>query len=325
MIAGLSFAEIEAARAELGDRVVTTPAVPWDVPLVAEQLGADARVVLKLELLQRCGSFKLRGAVLNLLALDAGQRARGVTTASAGNHAVAIAFAAQQIGVSAKLVTFGSANPLRLELCRRYGAEVLIAETPKAAFAMATAIAETEGRLYIHPFEGGRTMLGTATVGLELSRQVEPLDAVIVPVGGGGLAGGIGAVLKAAWPDCAVYGVEPVGAPTMYRSLAAGMPQALDRIETIADSLSAPRTMPISFAVCREVLAGVELVDDGELRAAMRIMLAQCKLAVEPAAAAAMAALLGPLRSRLRGARVGLIVCGSNIDAASYGRLIAED
>src|SRR5262249_49255761 len=126
------------------------------------------------------------------------------------------------------------------------------------------------------------------------------------------------------WPDCEVLGVEPMGASSMFRSFASGAPQKQDRVETIADSLGAPGAMPISFALCRRHVASVALVSDDELRAAIRMMLEACKLAGEPAGAAALAGLLGPLRDRLRGARVGLIVCGATIDADSYARLISS-
>ncbi len=146
-----------------------------------------------------------------------------------------------------------------------------------------------------------------------------------MPIGGGGLAAGVAAAVKQARPACQVFGVEPVGADTMCRSLEAGRPVGIERVQTIADSLGAPFAMPVSFGLCRSHLDEVVLVDDAALRGAMRHLLQQAKLAVEPAGAASTAAWLGPLRERLAGRRTGLIVCGSNIDAASFARLIAED
>jgi threonine dehydratase len=322
MIASLTLDEIRAARQQLGDRVVTTPVHEWEGSLRAEMLGAQTRVFLKLELLQRTGTFKARGALLNMLRLTPEELARGVTAISAGNHAVAVAYAAQSLGVNAKVVMIKTANALRVELCRKYGAEIEFADNAHAGFERVKQVEAEEGRAFIHPFEGIRTALGTATLGLEFCEQVAPLDAVIVPIGGGGLCAGVASAVKLSWPDCAVYGVEPTGADSMKRSLAAGEPRSIERVATIADSLGAPYAAPITFELCRRTVEDVVLVSDDELRAAMRLMLREVKLAVEPAGASAMAALVGPLREKLRGRRVGLIVCGSNIDAATYAQLI---
>jgi threonine dehydratase len=323
MIPSLTLDEIRAARLQLGDRVVTTPVHEGEGSLRPEMLGPDTRVFLKLELLQRTGTFKARGALLNMLRLTPEELARGVTAISAGNHAVAVAYAAQALGINAKVVMIKTANALRVELCRKYGAEIEFAENAHIGFERVKQVEAEEGRAFIHPFEGVRTALGTATVGLEFCEQVQPpLEAVIVPIGGGGLCAGVASAVKLLWPDCAVYGVEPTGADSMKRSLAAGEPRSIERVATIADSLGAPYAAPITFELCRRNVDDVVLVSDDELREAMRLMLREIKLAVEPAGASAMAALVGPLREKLRGRRVGLIVCGSNIDAASYAKLI---
>jgi threonine dehydratase len=222
-------------------------------------------------------------------------------------------------------VMFASANPFRVELCRSFGAEVVFAENAHAGFELAARLAEQEGRTLIHPFEGRTTAFGTATVGLELCEQIPGLDAVIVPIGGGGLCAGIASAVKLLAPRCEVFGVEPEGADSMHRSFAAGEPRSIERVATIADSLGAPYALPISFELCRRNVDGLVLISDAEMRAAMRFLLRNAKLAVEPAGASATAALLGPLKERLRGKRVGLIVCGSNIDSATYARLIGED
>jgi len=325
MTPSLTLDEIRAARARLGNRVLTTPVHEWQGPLLTELLGPDTRVFLKLELFQRTGTFKPRGALLNMLHLSPEELARGVTAISAGNHAVAVAYAAQSLGTSARVVMIKTANPLRVELCRRFGADLEFAETAHAGFERVREIEKSEGRAFIHPFEGVQTALGTATVGLEFCEQTEALDAVIVPVGGGGLCAGIASAVKAIAPACRVFGVEPTGADSMHRSFAAGEPRSIERVATIADSLGAPYAAPISFEFCRRHVDSIELVSDEELRAGMRLMQREIKLAVEPAGAAAMTALVGPLRERLRGRRVGLIVCGSNIDAATYARLLQPD
>ncbi len=233
---------IEAARAALGDLISETPVHRWRAPAVERLLGPESAVFLKLELFQRTGTFKARGALLHALALDEAARARGVTAVSAGNHAIAVAFAAQRVGTSAKVVMMESANPFRIAQVRRHGAELVQVPDVHTAFEAVGAIEAEEGRTLIHPFEGPTTALGTATLGLELARQVPGLDAVIIPIGGGGLCAGVSCAIKAVQPRCLVYGVEPAGADSMHRSFAAGSPQAIERVATIADSLGAPYT-----------------------------------------------------------------------------------
>jgi threonine dehydratase len=324
MVSPLTLDEIRLAAGQLADHVVRTPVHRLQSPEVERVLGATSETWLKLELFQRTGTFKARGALLNVLALSEDARKRGVTAVSAGNHAAAVAFAAASLGVSAKVVMFASANPLRVELSRSFGAEVVFAADAHAGFELAARLAEQEGRTLIHPFEGRTTALGTATVGLEFCEQIPGLDAVIIPIGGGGLCAGIASAVKLLSPRCEVFGVEPEGADSMHRSFAAGEPRAIERVATIADSLGAPYALPISFELCRRNVDGLVRVSDAELREAMRFLLRNAKLAVEPAGAAATAALLGPLKERLCGKRVGLIICGSNIDPTGYAQLIAS-
>lgn len=320
---GLDLEDIRRARADLADAIITTPVLELAGPGVEDAFGPATRPVLKLELFQRTGSFKPRGALLNVLALSPGERARGICAVSGGNHAIATAYAARRLGTHARIVMLATANPFRAAQCRAWGAEVEFAPTIHDAFARADELSQVEGRTLIHPFEGLRTALGSATLGLEFMEQVPDLDAVVVPVGGGGLAAGVSVAVKRVNPDCRVYGVEPEGADTMHRSLAAGRPVGIDRVTTIADSLGAPYAMPVSFELCRAHLDELVLVTDAALVASMRFLLEHGKLAVEPAGAASTAALRGPLKERLAGLKVGLIVCGSNIDAASFARLIA--
>jgi threonine dehydratase len=324
MVTPLTLDEITTAARTLGERVVQTPVHRLSGPEVLTALGAGTEVFLKLELFQITGTFKARGALLNAMSLTPEQRGRGVTAISAGNHAIAVAFAAQSVETTAKVVMIASANPLRVELCRAYGAEVVFAPDAHRGFEQVRLIEREENRVLLHPFEGRTTALGTATLGRELCTQVRDLDAVIVPIGGGGLCAGVASAVKLMAPRCEVFGVEPEGADSMHRSFAAGEPRAIERVATIADSLGAPYALPVSFELCRRNVDDLVCVSDAELRAAMRFMVRNAKLAVEPAGAAAMSALLGPLRARLRGKRVACIVCGSNIDSASFARLIAE-
>lgn len=315
-------AAIERALEALAGRIRRTPT--WEWSGAAEEIGlaAGTRPVLKLELLQHTGTFKARGALLNTLDLDDQARERGVTAVSAGNHALAVAFAARSLGTTAKVVMPETANPARVEGCRQLGAEVVLVADVHAAFEEVGRIEREEGRTFIHPFEGPLTVLGTATAGWEMAHDAGPLDDVIVPIGGGGLIAGVASAFAAVQPACRVWGVEPAGADTMHRSFASGRPESIDKVRTIADSLGAPHAAPYTFGICRRLLHGLVKVTDDELVASMRAMFERAKLAVEPAGAAALAALCGPLARELAGRRVGLVVCGSNIDLATFHRLL---
>jgi threonine dehydratase len=313
-----TLATIRATRARLGDRIVETPVRLWQDGPLDREVGPETRVFLKEELFQRAGSFKPRGALAVMLDLTKGALRRGVTAVSAGNHAMAVGYAARALGTSAKVVMPKNASPFRVAACRALGTEIELVDDVHVAFERVRQIEADEGRTFVHPFEGPLTALGTATLGLELLEQVPDLEAVIVPIGGGGLCAGVATAVKLLRPSCRVYGVEPEGADSMHRSFAAGSPQAIDKVRTIADSLGAPHAAPYSFGLCRRHVDELALVDDDALRRAMRLLMTSAKLAVEPAGAAATAALLGPLRDRLRGRKVGLIVCGANLDPETY-------
>ena len=316
--------QIATARARLDDLIVETPVHRWRGSEIAAAVGADTEVVLKLELFQYTGSFKARGALTNMLNLAPEVLARGVTAVSAGNHAIAVAYAAKTLGTSAKVVMMKTANPFRVERCRSYGAELILAKDVHSAFDTVRRIEKEEGRAFVHPYEGELTILGTATLGYEWCRQAPDLDAVIVPIGGGGLAAGIACAVKQLRPECKVFGVEPEGADSMHRSFAAGEPRPIEKVGTIADSLGAPFALPYSFGLCRRFLDDLVMIDDDGMRRAMGLLFREMKLAVEPAGAAATAALCGPLRERLAGKRVGVIVCGSNIDTATFARHLGQ-
>jgi threonine dehydratase len=319
----LTLEEIREAHALVAQHVLVTPSITWPGEELPKLLGPETRVSAKLELLQRTGSFKARGALVNMLKLTDEQRARGITAVSAGNHAIAAAWAAQMVGVPAKIMMINTANPRRVELANSFGAEIVMSGSAQEAFAAADALVISEGRTLVHPFEGRSTALGTVTAGLEFMTQVPDLDAVIVPIGGGGLIAGVAAAVKLVNPSCLVFGVEPEGADSMHRSFAAGAPQSIAKVATIADSLGAPYALPFTFELARRNVDDLVLVSDDELRAAMNLTFLDAKLAVEPAGAAALAALVGPLRDRLDGAHVGLIVCGSNIDMQTYQKHVS--
>lgn len=317
---------IRANRARLGDLVVTTPIRRLVDDAVAAAIGSDTQLWLKEELFQRTGSFKPRGALSVMLDLDKDSLERGVTGVSAGNHAVSLGYSARILGSTAKVVMPKTANPFRIQLCREFGVEIDFVDNVTQAYDRAKEIERTERRTFVHPYEGPKTALGTASVGLELIDQVSAagasLDAVVVAAGGGGLTGGVACAVKQMSPDTVVYVVEPEGADTMHRSFKAGSPQSIDAVRTIADSLGAPRCEPYSFALNRMFVDEVLLVSDDQIKEAMRLLFRSAKLAVEPAGAAALAGLMFPLRERLGGRSVGVIICGANIDAETFARQI---
>ena len=321
-------AEIRANRERLGDLVVTTPVRRLVDDALAAAVGERTTVWLKEELFQRTGSFKPRGALSVMLDLDPAALERGVTGVSAGNHAISLGYSAKQLGTTAKVVMPKNANPFRVQVCRELGAIVELVENVHDAFDRVHQIEAEEGRTFVHPYEGPKTALGTASVGLEFIDQVTAagvtLDAVIVAAGGGGLTAGVSCAVKQMSPSTAVYVVEPEGADSLSRSFKAGSPQAIDAVRTIADSLGAPRCEPYGFALNRQFVDEVVLVDDDQIREAMRLLFRTAKLAVEPAGAAALAALSHPLRDRLDGQTVGLVVCGANIDPQTFAKHLLD-
>lgn len=318
---------IRANRLRLGNRVNVTSTRRVIDDALAHAVGATTQVWLKEELFQRTGSFKPRGALSVMLDLDVAALARGVTGVSAGNHAISLAYCARELGTTAKVVMPKTANAYRIQVCREMGATVELVETVHVAFERVREIEATEGRTFVHPYEGPKTALGTASVGVEFIEQVRAaggeLDAVIAASGGGGLTGGVACAVKQLSPSTKVFVVEPEGADSMKRSFMAGSPQSIDAVRTIADSLGAPRCEPYSYALNRRYVDDVVLVSDDQIRDAMRLLFRSAKLVVEPAGAAALAALMYPLRDALAGQRVGIVVCGANVDAATYCGAIA--
>ena len=317
---------IRANRARLGDLVITTSVRRIVDDALAAAVGAATQVWLKEELFQRTGSFKPRGALSVMMDMDAAALSRGVTGVSAGNHAISLGYSARILGTTAKVVMPRTANPFRIQVCREFGATVELVDTVHDAFARVKEIEATEGRTFVHPYEGPKTTLGTASVGVEFVDQVRAvgasLDAVIIATGGGGLSGGVACAFKQLSPRTAVYAVEPEGADSLSRSFKAGSPQSIELVRTIADSLGAPRCEPYSFAINRKFVDEVVLVSDEQIRDAMRLHFRVSKLVVEPAGAATLAALMYPLRKHLEGKSVGLVVCGGNVDVETFARQV---
>ena len=302
---------IQRARDVLADRVHHTPVAS------ASGLGrrAGCQLSLKLELFQKTGSFKIRGALNRLAALTDEERRTGVCSVSAGNHAQGVALAARMFGTPCTVVMPENAVLSKVEATRGYGAEVILHGDLTTIFDRVKRLEEERGMAFIHPFDHPDIIAGQGTVGLELVEDLDGLDVVVVPVGGGGLASGVAAAVKAVAPACRVIGVEPRGADAMFRSLRSGRPEKLSSLDTIADGLSAPFAGELTLAHCQAFLDDLVRVNDDEIVHAMRLLLERCKILAEPAGAAAAAALLAGHVSHLGDAtRVAAIISGGNVD-----------
>ncbi|MBS0350751.1 MAG: pyridoxal-phosphate dependent enzyme [Proteobacteria bacterium] len=285
-------------------------------------LGSHFELWLKMELWQYGNSFKTRAALLAMESLTPEQKMKGVIAMSAGNHAIAVTYAAKKYGVSAKVLMPKAASSVRVDQCKILGAEVLLMENMQELFSKINDIQKAEDRVLVHPFEGERVALGTGTLGLEIHQQLGKLDALMVGIGGGGLIAGVANACKQLQPDIQVIGVEPEGSAVMSASFKEGKPAVLEKNNTIADSLSPPKAEAYSYSLCRKFIDKIVVISDEEIKKAMRFLFYEMKLAVEPAAAVSIAALMGPLREQLSGKRVAIILSGTNIDTRSYCNLI---
>jgi len=303
------------AAAAVRDAAAALQGVAVRTPLL---FVAELGVHLKLENLQPVGAFKLRGAYNAIRRLSPDARRGGVITYSSGNHGQAVAYAARHFGVRAVIVMPETAPDVKVAGVKQWGGEVVFAgRTSEDRRREAEAIAAADGLAIVPPFDHADIVAGQATVGLEIAAQCPEVATVVVPVGGGGLISGVVAGLAAAGSRAMVWGVEPVGAPKLHRSLAAGAPVRLERTASIADGLITLTVGQLPFAVLREhrgQVGGVVLVDDDSIREAVHFLYRRCKLAVEPSGAATTAAVRsGALRPS--GVTV-LIVSGGNVNPA---------
>ena len=315
----VSLDDVLAARETIGDRLHRT--TTFTSATLSRLTGAD--VSLKAELFQRTGSFKPRGVLTSLAALSPDERARGVIGISAGNHAQALAYAAALDRIECLVVMWQSASAQKIAATREYGADVdLVAKTPTEAFERLEALIAETGRTLVHPFDAPPTIAGQGTVGLELVEDLSDVDVVVVPIGGGGLIGGIAVAVKALRPHARVVGVEPELSTAMHSALAAG-----ERVPvtpaSIADGLSAPHAGELALAICGELVDEVVLVAEEEICAAFRFLYERAKLACEPAGAVAAAALLAAKVPVEPGARVAAVVSGGNVAPETASAILA--
>ncbi|MCC6647302.1 MAG: threonine ammonia-lyase [Polyangiaceae bacterium] len=313
----ITFSDIEAARARVADRVFLSPLAASDT--LSKLTGA--RLSLKLENLQMTGSFKERGACNKLLSLGADERARGVVTASAGNHAQGVAYNAARLGVDS-VVVMPEATPLiKVQSAQALGAKVrLVGAGYDDAAEEALAIAERDGRVFVHPFDDELIMAGQGTIGLELLEQNPYLDAVVVSIGGGGLAAGVAVALKETNPKIKVYGVQARAMPSMKHALS-GDPTLATTSRTIADGIAVKRPGALTREVIERYVDDIVLVEEEEIAEAILVLLEREKTVAEGAGAAPLAALMNR-RLPVEGRRVACVVSGGNIDVNFMSRII---
>jgi threonine dehydratase len=315
----ITLADVIAARDRIAGGIYESPCVE-SIPL--SQL-TGARIHCKLDYLQRTGSFKERGARNALLQLTAEQRKRGVIAASAGNHALGVAYHGSLLDIPVTVVMPKFAALVKVTNCRQLGARVVLhgADLTEAR-AEAETIAAREGLAFIHPFDNAHVVAGQGTIALEILEQTPGVDAIVVPVGGGGLLAGIGIVVDAMRPDVELVGVEPVHAACLSAALAAGVPVSVSLSTTLADGLAVALAGATPFEILRRVVDRVVTVDEAAIALAILRLIELEKSVVEGAGAAPLAAFLAGKLDHLEGKEVVLVLAGGNIDLTMLDRVI---
>jgi threonine dehydratase len=312
----ISLADIQTARQRIAPCVRRTPLTPSTT--LSERLKTN--VYVKLEIFQKTGSFKVRGAFNKALSLRPEERGRGIVAVSGGNHAQATAYVARALGLKALILMPESTPRNYVDATRGYGAEIKFAANASAAFAEVAQF-EKDGWAYIHPFDDPLVMAGQGTVGLEILDDVPQVTDVIISIGGGGLMGGVATAVKALKPAVRVWGVETEGADCMSKSLAAGKIVTLETITSVARTLGAPAPSERTLEMAKQLLESVTVVPDREAVAAMKVILERLKVLTEPAASCTLAA-ADRLKEHFSSERhVVLIFCGGNISAEDFCRL----
>ncbi len=319
MPTSVSFEDIVAARERIASGIVVTPC--GESPALSELTGC--RIFPKAEYLQRTGSFKERGARNALLLLHPGQATTGVVAASAGNHALALAFHGRNLGIPVTVVMPTVAPIIKQARCRALGARVLLyGENIGEAKELADRLVSEEGLAYIHGFDGAEVIAGAGTLGLEILDQVPDVDAIVVPVGGGGLIAGLGLAVKHLRPQCEVIGVETLRSASFTAALEAGCPTPAKVGATLADGLAVPCVGARAFELARRVVDRVVRVDEEPVALAILRLVELEKGVVEGAGATPLAALFAGELPDLVGKKVVLCLCGGNIDPTVLGRVI---
>ena len=316
LLADATIADIFHAAKQLDGVAVKTKLI--ESPYFSSLCGGT--VYLKPENLQNTGSFKLRGAYNKISQLSAAERAKGVITASAGNHAQGVAFSAQKLGVKAVICMPATTPILKVEATRAYGAEVVLyGDTFDDAYARSLELQKEKGYVYIHPFNDIQVLLGQGTVAKEIIDDCPDIDAILVPIGGGGLASGIAMATKLVNPKVKVIGVEPAGAACMEAAFKAGKVVTLPAVDTVADGCAVKTAGDLTYAFCRKYLDEIITVSELEIMSALLSLIEKHKLIAEGAGVLSLAALS---KLKLRGKKAAAIISGGNIDISTISALI---
>jgi threonine dehydratase len=314
----ITLADVEAARERVRDAVYYTPCAFSHT--LTELTGQQ--VHLKLENLQMTGAFKERGALNRISLLTPEQAQRGVIAASAGNHAQGVAYHATRRGIRSTIVMPEPTPMVKVNATRRFGANVILhGPNYDAAYAEARRICDLDGSTFIHPFDDADVIAGQGTIGLEMLEQVDGLEAVVVPIGGGGLIGGIACAVKSRNPNIRVIGVQTSRLPSMKAAVEAGHPVTIDAATTIGDGIAVRRSGDKTLPLVQRYVDEIVTVDEDEIAAAILVLLEREKTLAEGAGATALAALLQK-RTSLQNARTAVLVCGGNIDVTLLSRII---
>jgi threo-3-hydroxy-L-aspartate ammonia-lyase len=317
----LTLEQVEAAAQRLEGRIHRTPVITNRS--LDEATGYS--VFLKCENLQRAGAFKIRGALNKLLSLSPGERSRGVVAFSSGNHAQGVALAARMTGASAMILMPTDAPALKLAATRGYGAEVVFYDRQtEDREARARELVEKTGRILVPPYDDYAIMAGQGTAALELLSDAPKLDGLLTPVGGGGLMAGSSTVARTLLPEMKVYGVEAESANDTWLSLEKGERVSIPPPPTIADGIRNLSPGALTFPILQQNLTGVLLVSEEEIKEAVRFLLLRAKLLVEPTGAVPVAALLAGKLPLPKGARVGLVLSGGNVDPHTLAEILSE-
>lgn len=284
----------------------------------------NSDLVMKAELFQKTGSFKVRGALNAAMQLTDEQKSRGIITMSAGNHGQGIAWAARKVGCRAVVFMPENAVRAKVEAIQGYGAEARYAPSMEELPEVMESYQHEHGLTFVSPFDHPHIIAGQGIVGLEILEDVPDVETIVVPIGGGGLISGIAMAVKSMRPDVKIIGVEPEGANIMKRSLEAGKPLRAEKIETIADGLAAPYAGELTYQLIEHYVDDIVLVNDDEITQSLKLILARCKVMPEPAGAASVAALLSGKSGNRIGGRTVAVLSGGNIDTAKLATILAD-
>ena len=292
--------------------------------IYAPQINPDAQIFLKTENLQITGSFKVRGAYYKISQLSQEEKERGVIACSAGNHAQGVALAATKNDIRSLICLPDGAPISKVEAAKRYGAEIcLVKGVYDDAYNRAVELQEESGATFIHPFDDPDVIAGQGTIGLELLEQLPDMDAVIVPVGGGGLISGVAFAIKSLNPNCKVYGVQAAGAPSMYNSIRHHQKEILDRVSTIADGIAVKNPGELTYALCEKYVDDIVTVTDDEISTAILALIEQQKLIAEGAGAVSVAAAMFN-KDDIASKKAACLLSGGNIDVTILSRVITR-